>query len=188
MDIELPTTACVLIVTDLSFATHTVIDPTTEAVQIVGRFRNGVEDAAHIFSTNKEMPCKSREEIAMRLEECEAVYKQVLQIEASGAGCDTRAQALEGMDYKRFMNADGTRNWFMWDNAYDDRADQAALHRRRTGAGGVRESISHGLRRTYLSVVGLRPTATHKSPTENERAVPRNRAAVGDTGTKPNVE
>ena len=24
------------------------------------------------------------------------------------------------MDYKRFMNADGTRNWFMWDNAYDD--------------------------------------------------------------------
>ena len=27
--------------------------PTTEAVQIVGRFRNGVEDAAHIFSTNK---------------------------------------------------------------------------------------------------------------------------------------
>ena len=48
------------------------------------------------------------------------VYKQVLQIEASGAGCDTRAQALEGMDYKRFMNADGTRNWFMWDNAYDD--------------------------------------------------------------------
>ena len=66
------------------------------------------------------MPCKSREEIATRLEECEAVYKQVLQIEASGAGCDTRAQALEGMDYKRFMNADGTRNWFMWDNAYDD--------------------------------------------------------------------
>lgn len=120
MDIELPTTACVLIVTDLSFAAHTVIDPTTEAVQIVGRFRNGVEDAAHIFSTNKEMPCKSREEIATRLEECEAVYKQVLQIEASGAGCDTRAQALEGMDYKRFMNADGTRNWFMWDNAYDD--------------------------------------------------------------------
>ena len=120
VDIELPTTACVLIVTDLSFAAHTVIDPTTEAVQIVGRFRNGVEDAAHIFSTNKEMPCKSREEIAARLEECEAVYKQVLQIEASGAGCDTRAQALEGMDYKRFMNADGTRNWFMWDNAYDD--------------------------------------------------------------------
>ena len=75
-----------LIVTDLSFATHTVIDPTTEAVQIVGRFRNGVEDAAHIFSTNKEMPCKSREEIAMRLEECEAVYKQVLQIEGVGGG------------------------------------------------------------------------------------------------------
>ena len=95
VDIELPTTACVLIVTDLSFAAHTVIDPTTEAVQIVGRFRNGVEDAAHIFSTNKEMPCKSREEIATRLEECEVVYKQVLQIEASGAGCDTRAQALE---------------------------------------------------------------------------------------------
>ena len=68
------------------------------------------------------------------------------------------------------------------------RADQAVLHRRQTGAGGVRESISHGLHRTYLSVVGLRPTATHKSPTENERAVPRNRAAVGDTGTKPNVE
>lgn len=120
VDIDLPTTACVLIVTDLSFATHTVIDPTTEAVQIVGRFRNGVEDAAHIFNTNKEMLCKSREDITTRLEECETVYKQVLQIKASGAGCETRAQALEGMDYKRFMNADGTRNWFMWDNAYDD--------------------------------------------------------------------
>ena len=38
--LEPPTPACVLIVTDLSFAAQTVIDPTTEAVQIVGRFRN----------------------------------------------------------------------------------------------------------------------------------------------------
>lgn len=120
VDIDLPTTVCVMVVTDLSFAAHTVVDPTTEAVQIVGRFRNGVEDAVHIFNTNSEMPCKSKEEITTKLQECEAVYKQVLRIEASGAGCDTRAQALEGMDYKRFMNADGTRNYFMWDNSYDD--------------------------------------------------------------------
>ena len=120
VDIKLDYKPHVILLTDVMRAPFSAVDPQTEAVQIVGRFRNGVEDAAHIFSTNKEMPCKSREEIATRLEECEAVYKQVLQIEASGAGCDTRAQALEGMDYKRFMNADGTRNWFMWDNAYDD--------------------------------------------------------------------
>ena len=149
VDIELPTTACVLIVTDLSFAAHTVIDPTTEAVQIVGRFRNGVEDAAHIFSTNKEMPCKSREEIATRLEECEAVYKQVLQIEASGAGCDTRAQALEGMDYKRFMNADGTRNWFMWDNAYDDER----IKRYYTDAELVREEYAKAFHTNYVEYI-----------------------------------
>lgn len=42
------------------------------------------------------------------------------------------------MDYKRFMNADGTRNWFMWDNAYDDER----IKRHYTDAELVREEYA----------------------------------------------
>ena len=104
-----------------SFAAHTVIDPTTEAVQIVGRFRNGVEDAAHIFSTNKEMPLQiagggRREVGGVR----SGLQTSPANRSVGGAGCDTRAQALEWNGLQTVHERRRNAQLVQWDNAYDD--------------------------------------------------------------------
>ncbi len=119
LDIELNVKPNVILFTNVTSSTQTVIDPQTEAVQIVGRFRNGVKDIIHITNLNSEIEYRTREEQQQYLEECEDAFLQIHAIKPKGnGGTATRQQAIDGTDYKRFMNADGTRNYFMWDNSY----------------------------------------------------------------------
>lgn len=121
VDIDCDKKVGVIMLSDPRFADYTMIDPLTEAVQIVGRFRNGVEDIAHIFYTDTTLPYKTREQLTEELESCEEVYKAVSAIATTTARAQANKQeALRGMDYHRFMREDGSRNYFMWDNAYDD--------------------------------------------------------------------
>lgn len=59
--------------------------------------------------------------MTVELESCEEVYKAVCTISPTTDRAEKSKQdALRGMDYHRFMREDGSRNYFMWDNAYDD--------------------------------------------------------------------
>lgn len=121
VDIDCATKVGVIMLSDPRFADYTMIDPLTEAVQIVGRFRNGVEDVAHIFYTDPCLTYKTQEQLTEELESCEEVYKAVSAIATTTAQAqENKQEALRGMDYHRFMREDGQRNYFMWDNAYDD--------------------------------------------------------------------
>lgn len=53
----------VIFISDLYGATQSVIDPATEAIQIIGRFRGGVNSVTHIASIRPELECMSSEEI-----------------------------------------------------------------------------------------------------------------------------
>lgn len=121
VDIDCATKVGVIMLSDPRFADYTMIDPLTEAVQIVGRFRNGVEDVAHIFYTDPCLTYKTQKQLTEELESCEEVYKAVSAITTTTAQAqENKQEALRGMDYHRFMREDGQRNYFMWDNAYDD--------------------------------------------------------------------
>ena len=48
VDMELEEQPHVIMLTDVYFAEHTMIDPYTDAIQIVGRFRNGVSSITYI--------------------------------------------------------------------------------------------------------------------------------------------
>ena len=121
VDIDCDKKVGVIMLSDPRFADYTMIDPLTESVQIVGRFRNGVEDIAHIFFTDSELSYKTREQLTKELESCEEVYKAVCTISPTTDRAEKSKQdALRGMDHHRFMREDGSRNYFMWDNAYDD--------------------------------------------------------------------
>ena len=59
--------------------------------------------------------------MTVELESCEEVYKTVCTISPTTDRAEKSKQdALRGMDHHRFMREDGSRNYFMWDNAYDD--------------------------------------------------------------------
>lgn len=121
VDIKLDYKPHVIILTDVMRAPFSVIDPQTEVVQAIGRFRNGVARAYHIANTCENLQCQTREALERRLNGEENIYNQIRKMQTDGDDeIQARLQALNGMNYKRFVTVDGNRNHFMWDNAWAD--------------------------------------------------------------------
>ena len=118
IDVEPSESVSVIMVSDTSLGRYSLIDPTTEAVQIVGRFRAGVNYISHIvggLTTSEQSGVSNIKEV---LEAGENIYNSISQITPhTEQEKIALTQALEGMDYNRFTCADGSRNHYMWDNA-----------------------------------------------------------------------
>lgn len=115
----------IVIITDLIFAEHTMVDPASEAIQIVGRFRKSkdvefTKEIFHITNVNPELQSMNRREVQEYINESHAIYAVVerFYLTATTKGAkDTIRQMLERCDYRRFINEhDGSRNYFMVDN------------------------------------------------------------------------
>ena len=121
VDIKLDYKPHVILLTDVMRAPFSAVDPQTEVVQAIGRFRNGVARAYHIANTSDNLQCLTREALERRLTGEENIYNQIRQIQPDSEDeAQARFQALNGMAYKRFVTRDGNRNHFMWDNAWTD--------------------------------------------------------------------
>lgn len=121
IDVEPTERVSVIMVSDTSLGRYSLIDPTTESVQIVGRFRAGVEYICHIINTSHSPECVGVENVKERLNGGENVYNAISQITPSSFyESSALTQALEGMSYNRFVESDGSRNHFMWDNATNE--------------------------------------------------------------------
>lgn len=109
----------VIMVTNLHVAHHTMIDPNSDAIQIVGRFRNGVENITSISNFDSTLQAKSPEEAISYLEGCEESYNVIKTLRNSTqkeGALQTLNEALELVKYASFVNAAGTKNHFMFDN------------------------------------------------------------------------
>ncbi len=121
VDIELPYKPYVIILSDVIRAEFSMIDPHTEVVQAIGRFRNGITKVFHISNTYDRLQFQTQAELHHSLESAENIYNKVVAIPTSnGIEKEVLGQALNGMDYKRFVTRNGKRNYFMWDNAWED--------------------------------------------------------------------
>ena len=101
---------------------YSLIDPETESIQIMGRFRNGIDRLIHITSISKKLQFNTREELEYRLEE------EYQCLEMIGTLCD-EADTIEKHDIfletiKRmdicqqgFVDYNGTKNYFRYNNA-----------------------------------------------------------------------
>lgn len=107
----------VIMVTNLYEAEHTVVDPNSEAVQVVGRFRRGVNDIIAI-SNIKDMGAKTEIEAKSYLAGCKHSYediKRLLLASTTEGAKDTLAEALKLVTYSNFVNPDGSDNHYMFD-------------------------------------------------------------------------
>ena len=121
VDIKLDYQPNVIVLTDVFHAPYSMIDPQTEVVQAIGRFRNGVAKAYHVTNTDSKLASLPRETLIQQLESKEAIYNRVTAIPtANDIEKATLLEAIGGMDYKRFVTRENKRNWFMWDNAWED--------------------------------------------------------------------
>lgn len=123
LDIELEESPAVIMLTDCYMSEYTMIDPYTDAIQIVGRFRNGVSAIYHIANTNHNFPIKSHEEIKGFINCSEEIYKtmQTFYNSASNrAAKEAYRAALDCLPFNKMLDKYGNKNYFAIDNYMDD--------------------------------------------------------------------
>lgn len=101
---------------------YTVIDPETEAIQIIGRFRNGIDRLIHITSTSKKLKFVTREELEYRLDEeyhCLEMIGKLCDDADSMEKHDIFLETMKRMDIcqKGFADYNGIKNYFRYNNA-----------------------------------------------------------------------
>lgn len=123
LDIELEESPAVIMLTDCYMSEYTMIDPYTDAIQIVGRFRNGVSAIYHITNTNPNNSIKSHEEIKGFINCSEEIYKtmQTFYNSASNrAAKEAYRAALDCLPFNKMLDKYGKKNYFAIDNYMDD--------------------------------------------------------------------
>lgn len=119
LDIELDFQPEVFIVTDVTMATQSIIDPFTDTIQIIGRFRNGITSASHITNTDYKFQVRSKKQLQFRINVFEETYK-TLKAYYDNATSDELRDAVKAIlnnhPLTPLLNIDGTKNWFKIDN------------------------------------------------------------------------
>ncbi|MDR0231749.1 MAG: hypothetical protein LBI82_06475 [Dysgonamonadaceae bacterium] len=123
VDIDLQTQPTTVIISGLFYAKHSMIDPHTEAIQILGRFRNGTGAIIHVSNIDTDLPYKTPEQLKNYLDGCHEVYMQIKLLfeTATGEGVkETLKEALERVTYAKYVDEDGNKKHFAIDNYFDE--------------------------------------------------------------------
>ena len=110
-------------ISDLYYAEHSMIDPSTEAPQIIGRFRNGVSTIVHITNLKLDFPVRSKEEINSYLRCSEEIHCKIKNLYDTTSNFSYRLaykEALDVIPYNKYLNKDSSKNYFAIDNHIDE--------------------------------------------------------------------
>lgn len=119
VDMELDYKPNVIMLTDVFRAKYSKLDPYTDSIQIVGRFRNGTNKITHISSFNPDITFREPENAVQFLEEQFQAYGQISLVansQTTQGGIIAGNQAIEGMDISKFIGEDLKLNRTMVDN------------------------------------------------------------------------
>lgn len=123
VDIVLEDTVDLIMISDIHYAKHSMIDPNTEAPQIIGRFRNGIEAVFHITNLDENIIIKTKEDIEMYLKCSEDIYLKIRNLHDTTDNIFYKLafkEALAVVPYSKFINEDSTKNYFSVDNYIDE--------------------------------------------------------------------
>lgn len=122
LDIELDEKPDIVFVTEPYFAEYTMIDPCTDAVQAIGRFRNGVSTIHHIVSTNESYPVRDKSGIVEYIKASGDAYKTIQNIYLCATSVEARnafKAALDMLPFNRMLKS-GETDYFAIDNYMDE--------------------------------------------------------------------
>ena len=122
MDISINEMPVVIVLTDVYNAPYSTIDPLTEVYQAAGRFRNGVHYIYHITNWDANINPRSHDAVFHDLNSLELAYRSVedVMLRSDPIGKAAIQKSLNEMEYSRFLTTSGSRNYLMWDNAWED--------------------------------------------------------------------
>ena len=123
----------VVIITDAGYASHSVVYPAVDVVQIYGRFRpyeikdkhqqkliNWVESCTHIVRTNKNMPAMSRVDAELKITVTKLFHEYIRTFKLSAPLAITQQEIDKVLErvhpYHHLLNKDGSFNSYRMDN------------------------------------------------------------------------
>ncbi|WP_113652241.1 hypothetical protein [Pedobacter namyangjuensis] len=115
----------IVIVTDTFLAEHTKVDPYTEVQQITGRFRRPVDGdivrhLTHITNVSIDLMSTPEAQILKDIEIFKGMYEVLINYRDSSSSSfvwSVVSEMLERSEFSKYINHDGTTNYFMVDNA-----------------------------------------------------------------------
>jgi hypothetical protein len=114
----------VLLISDVGFRQHTLIDPFTDTLQIIGRFRKGYKQAIHFNNFKAFNQPISQEQARDNIIKSKVVYEAILALKQSYIAQDFDLffkQAAEAVKpYANLVDKEGNYNHFLADNYLDD--------------------------------------------------------------------
>lgn len=131
LDIELGETPIVIMLTECYLAEYSMIDPYTDAIQIVGRFRNGVSSIYHIANTNHNLPIRSKDEIKGFLECSEQIYNEMRTFYMTATNKTAKEAyraALDCLPFNKMLYSNKKKNYFAIDNYMDEELLKSCYH------------------------------------------------------------
>lgn len=123
LDIELKIKPTVIMISDVYFSEYSMIDPHTDAIQAIGRFRNGVNSIYHIFNTNPNLPVRTKEEVDIYLQVSKEVYNKIKTFYDCATSEEARnayREALKVLPFNKMLDKEGRENFFAIDNYVDE--------------------------------------------------------------------
>lgn len=120
-DIKVKTSSVsIIILSDVGYALHSILDPHTDIYQILGRFRNGYKDAVHINNVMRFCSAVTEEACIKRISDTRACYETIQTLQRSSADPDIKIIFKEMLErihpYYNLLDKDGEYNYFKRDN------------------------------------------------------------------------
>ncbi|MDR1919065.1 MAG: hypothetical protein LBQ65_05410 [Tannerellaceae bacterium] len=113
VDIELPSPPHVILISDLFGSKPSFIDPKTEVMQILGRFRGGVNSVTHISNIDPELNFFTSKQARVWLKNAGKIYSSWLRkkdtTQYEGAR-EILEEALQQSTYAQFVDKEGKMN------------------------------------------------------------------------------
>ena len=119
VDIDLNFKPNVILLTDCYAADYTIFDPYTDAVQCVGRFRNGVNNFCLVTNTNPRFNVRSKDELKATMEclrENYELIKSFYTYATTNYAKDAYKALLECSPYKDMLDEQGRTSFYKIDH------------------------------------------------------------------------
>lgn len=123
MDIELECKPDLIMLSDVNLVEHTVLDPYSDIIQIIGRFRNGVNYITHITNSFTDYTYRSKEEVLREVEIYEINYnfirRELGNAIDNGSQCAFRT-LLKTSPFNQFLDRHNNKSYCAVDNYVDE--------------------------------------------------------------------
>ena len=131
LDIEMDVAPHLVFVSAPLIANSTMIDPVTDVRQAIGRFRNGIADAAHIVNVSKDaFPDRNIDEIKEYITAMRGAYDTINTLYKDATNeivKEAYKSALNALPYNRFIR-NGQKDYFAIDNYIHQEIVRSCYH------------------------------------------------------------